>query len=107
VLTPPELKAIWNACGGDTYSTIVKLLMLTGQRKSEIANLELDGDTAVLPAPKSKNGKEHRFPVSAATQELLKKPRTWGGWSKSKVELDKACGVAAWTLHDLRLVYHR
>jgi integrase len=26
----------------------------------------------------------------------------FSGWSKAKAELDKACGVKDWTLHDLR-----
>jgi integrase len=37
VLTDDELRAIWNACGDDDYGAIVKLLMLTGQRRDEIA----------------------------------------------------------------------
>ena len=29
----------------------------------------------------------------------------FSGWSKSKKELDKLCGVKGWTLHDLRRTY--
>src|SRR5262245_34615601 len=47
VLTDDELKRIWNALGTDDYSTVVKLLMLTGQRANEIGGLrwvEISGD---------------------------------------------------------------
>ena len=37
VLTPSELRLIWNALGDDDHGSIVKLLALTGQRESEIA----------------------------------------------------------------------
>ena len=39
VLSNDELKRIWNAAGDDVYGTIVKLLILTGQRRGEIAGL--------------------------------------------------------------------
>jgi len=39
VLSDAELGLIWYALGDDHCSTIVKLLMLSGQRLSEIAGL--------------------------------------------------------------------
>jgi integrase len=39
VLSDGELKRIWDALGSDDYSTIVRLLMLTGQRTNEIGAL--------------------------------------------------------------------
>ncbi len=105
VLTPEELKSIWQALNDDTYSTIVKLLILTGQRRGEIEHLGLEGGTATLKSTYAKNAKEHRFPVGALARSLLQKPRTWGGWSKSKAELDKKLTIAPWTLHDLRRTY--
>ena len=39
VLSNDELQAIWNAAGDAVYGTIVKLLILTGQRRSEIGEL--------------------------------------------------------------------
>ena len=38
-LKPDELVEIWRACDGDDYGRIVKLLILTGQRRGEIASL--------------------------------------------------------------------
>jgi integrase len=41
VLTDAEIKAIWNATGDDRiFSNIVRMLLLTGQRRGEIANLQ-------------------------------------------------------------------
>ena len=39
VLTDSELVAIWNAAPASDYGRIIKLLMLTGQRRDEIAEL--------------------------------------------------------------------
>jgi integrase len=108
------------------YCRIVQLLILTGQRRGEIAALhstfydQKDG-TVRLPASLTKNGREHLFPVGPiaarildtlaadSPQLLLPSPRRDGkpfkGWSKSKKELDRRSGVAKWTLHDLRRTF--
>ena len=39
VLSDGELKTIWDACRDDAFGAILKLLLLTGQRKSEIGFL--------------------------------------------------------------------
>jgi integrase len=134
VLSDDELKNIWHACSDETselpqhFRTIVKLLMLTGQRRGEIAALhpdyiDLHQGTTCLPSHLVKNSREHLFPISALAVELLSKalqhaPDTgfifpargnanasFSGWSKSKVALDKLSGVTGWTLHDLRRTY--
>jgi integrase len=81
VLTDPELKLIWQAT--DTaedlpqhFRTIVKLLILTGQRRGEIAALRSDyisNDTICLPATLTKNGREHSFPIGACSAATLAK----------------------------------
>ena len=38
-------------------------------------------------------------------KELLRKPRVFNGWGKSKARLDALSGVSGWTLHDLRRTY--
>lgn len=102
-----ELREIWNACSEGDFGTIVKLLMLTGARKSEIADLfwsEIDFDQALitLPAQRTKGRREHEIPLSAPALAILKKPvrrdsrdfvfgsgdRGFSGWSKAKAELD-------------------
>jgi len=120
ILSDHELKAIWQACEG-TYGTIVKLLILTGQRRGEMAALRTEffkDDVCTLPRELCKNGKEHSFPLSKRALSLLalektgllfpargKSDRPYNGWSKSKGELDKRSGVTNWTLHDLRRTY--
>ena len=119
-LSAEELRAVWHACGDDTHGRIVKLLILTGQRCREIGDMswqEIDRDRALftLPASRSKNGRANEIPLASAALALLPAPKADGlvfgrasskagfsGWTKAKRRLDKACGVKAWTLHDLR-----
>jgi integrase len=96
VLTYDELAAIWRAClassGG--YVDIVLLLILLGQRRSEIAGLawsetvDLDMPeraAIVLPPERVKNGRQHVIPLSAAAVEIFKRqPRTWADGSARK-----------------------
>jgi integrase len=127
VLTDEELVEIYRAAKAirSPYGAIVQLLILTGQRRTEIASLrrdyvDLDANTICLPSGLAKNAREHLFPIGALSVELLSKTCRRGGllfpargttdapfsgWSKSKVALDKICGVTAWTLHDLRRTF--
>jgi integrase len=125
VLTDAELVAIWNSAPESDYGRIVKLLMLTGQRRDEIGSLrwsEIDSQEATgesqiaLPADRTKNGRDHVVPLSGAALGLLRgclrregRDLVFGegeggfsGWSKAKLALDNASGVTEWTLHDLR-----
>lgn len=126
VLSNAELKAIWNACRDDSYGRIVRLLILTAQRREEVgglaeAELKLDDALWILPAARAKNHREHIIPLSAPAIEILREaPRRAGrslvfgegaggfsGWSRAKNALDSrltATGtpLVAWTLHDLR-----
>jgi integrase len=79
VLTDAEIAEAWHAAGeaGSPYSTIVRLLILTGQRRGEVAGLcgnELSEDLATwtIPSPRTKNGSVHVVPLSSAARNLLK-----------------------------------
>jgi integrase len=108
-----------------TFGTIVRLLILSGQRRGEIAALrpsylDLENRTICLPSSLTKNGREHLFPISARAADILSKARehiantniifpargnaesSFSGWSKSKIGLDEISGVTGWTLHDIR-----
>jgi integrase len=126
VLSATEIKAVWNAtAGSDDYSAIVRLLLLSGCRASEIAGLtwsEVLSDRIVLPADRVKNARQHTVPLTATMRAILDgRPRRPGkehvfgrhlagpftGWGESKAALDariEAAGVAMgrWTNHDLR-----
>src|SRR5262249_44408771 len=76
VLDNDELKALWNACGDDDYGRIIKLLMLTGCRKTEIGDLkwseiDIGKATITLPAERTKNGREHVVPLSALALDII------------------------------------
>jgi integrase len=79
VLTDTELRALWEAADAmaPPYSAFVQLLILTGQRRSEVSGMawgEIDFETKtwVLPAARSKNGIEHQIPLSDLAVEILK-----------------------------------
>ena len=69
VLSDSELVKIWNAAPANDYGRIVKLLLLTGQRRDEIAELKWaeisdEGDMISLPSPRTKNNRPHDIPLS-------------------------------------------
>lgn len=105
VLTDDELRKVWNACPSTAFGTIVRLLVLTGQRRDEIQRIVLDDDLAKIDGKWIKNHRDHSFAVTGITLDLLAQDRVWGGWSNSKRDLDKASGVTEWTLHDLRRTF--
>ena len=79
VLDERELALVWRASDvlGYPFGPLVKLLMLTGQRRTEVGALEwpeLDFDKAewTLPAGRSKNHRAHGVPLAPAAIELLK-----------------------------------
>jgi integrase len=122
VLSNVELTAVWNAAADYPFGPIVRLCILTGQRRGEIGSLRWDyieGDIITLPASLTKNNRVHSFPVGPTGRKLLTSlPRLnehvfpasrgdgmFNGWNKCKQDLDKTCGVTGWTLHDLRRTF--
>ena len=103
VLTDAEIKKVWDSATTPRLGTVTRLLILTGQRRTEIQHLTLDGDIATLKAEHSKNRKAHQFPVGALAQELLKRDRKFSGWTKGKESL--ASDMPHWTFHDLRRTF--
>lgn len=126
VILGDELAAIWRACRDDDYGRIVRLLILTGQRRDEVGDMkwsELDLDRGIwaIPRERTKNGFPHEVPLCGVALEILQSiPRRVGrdfvfgegqggfsGWSKSKTRLDTRIAKAGavvrpWRLHDLR-----
>jgi integrase len=121
ILSDQELRVVWQAAGQmGVYGTLVQLLILTGQRRGEIAGLtwsELDLDKRLISLPRErvKNDHAHEIPLSPQAVDLIEAlPRKSeqsvfslrggpiGGFAKLKARLDKACGVTDWVLHDLR-----
>jgi integrase len=125
VLKDSELARIWLACPDSAYGRIVRLLMLTAQRRDEIGSLRwseiehiADPERAQIALPKErvKNGRAHDVPLSDVALQVLQAQHQiagrdlvfgegeggYSGWSRSKAALDAAGRVKGWTLHDLR-----
>ncbi|TGD63363.1 site-specific integrase [Tabrizicola sp. WMC-M-20] len=126
VLTNVELRALWAACDADGYpfGDCIKLLILSGQRRSEVAEmrwseLDLDKRLWTLPSVRAKNGKQHSVPITDAMLTVLRRvPRyltsdfvftTTGktpisGFGRLKERMDKALpqGTESWIIHDIR-----
>jgi integrase len=76
VLTEAELAEIWAALLDDDYGDIVRLLMMTGQRREEVGGLqwsEIDFDRSAItfPSARTKNSREHEIPMSDFVRDLL------------------------------------
>jgi len=121
VLTDKELAAIWKAARDNGYGRIVKLLMLTGQRREEIGGLlwsEINNDKKQieLPPERTKNSRPHDIPLSPLAIEILTSVHRirgrdqvfgegeggYSGWSRSKNDIDAVAKIKPWRLHDLR-----
>ena len=78
VLNDDEIKLLWAAADaeGGAYGTFYQLLIVTGQRKDEVAKLEwkeLDRGNAVwlLPPARAKNATAHLVPLSPVAVSIL------------------------------------
>ena len=124
-LSEEELKKLWRAAvdEGFPFGPLVQLLLLTGQRRGEVAQmqwqqLDFNGRRWTIPEEVAKNGRAHVVPLSDAAMKVLEAlPRlnvthvfpargndraTVSGFSKPKVRLEAAVSASDWTLHDLR-----
>jgi integrase len=130
VLSDSELTAIWSASlQMGRFGTLVRLLILTGARKSEITHLRwselasLDDPQMTLmtvQANRHKSRMQSRLPLSQASVEELRSlerhpgcewvfpsrrttsPGPYAELTKPKLRLDRLSGVHGWVLHDLR-----
>lgn len=122
VLSDDELRLLWLASEaiGGTAGAYVRLLMLTGARRSEIANLKWSEvqDVLVLPAERMKGRAPHLVPLSAQAADifasmpklvpkLAKDGYVFGSpisqFGPIKRALDEHMGDAQhWTIHDIR-----
>jgi integrase len=128
VLTPTELRIIWQALGDDHFGSIIRLLALTGQRAGEIAGLrwsEVQDDVILLPGDRTKNHRAHVVPLSDAARAIIAKleiregrdmifgrgEKQFSGWSNCKERLDAlvvettGAPLPHWTPHDLRRTF--
>ena len=125
VLSDAEIMAIWKNCEGE-FGEIIKLLLATGCRRSEIGGLrhtevDLINETLTIPALRSKNKNPLVVPLSSLAREVYEAiPRKPGRdlvfegndngfieWHRPKLELDARAGdgVLPYRLHDLRRTF--
>ena len=117
ILTDKEIVAIWNATADrSNFSRIVRLLLITAQRRTPIASLRSDWITSegfLFPASIMKAGKEFLLPITPLAAAELPDRKDYlfpargrdtpfTGFGASKEALDKAAGVSGWGLHSLR-----
>ena len=127
VLSDAELAAVWGRRTLEPpYGAFIKLLVLTGARRSEISGIrwqEIDfaGKAFTLPKSRSKNGREHVFALADAAIEILTAcPRVGEsafvftisgrtpirGDASIKKRIDAlAPSEKPWVLHDLRRTF--
>ncbi len=86
VLSMEELNRVWTAAKavGYPFGDAMRLIMLTGQRRSEIAELEwgwVDAQqrTVEIPAGRYKTKRPHVFPLSAPAWALVQSLPKWNG----------------------------
>jgi integrase len=79
VLADDEIGEIWRAAtkAAAPFGQIIRLLILTGQRRGEVAGMnyrEMSDDlsTWIMPGERTKNGVAHMVPLSAAARDLLR-----------------------------------
>jgi integrase len=132
-LTIEEARRFYAAAGRLDYPAqhFIKLLMLTGGRRTEIAELrwdeievEDDGTAIVLPPSRTKNNAGHHIPLSGPALAVIDDAkryrivgsayvltsdgwRSFGNFGRAKSWLDQALAddggaIAGWTYHDFR-----
>jgi integrase len=122
VLSDAELAAIWNAASDYPFGPFVRLLLLTAQRRSEVASMRWQ-DIATekriwtIPGEMTKSGRTQLVPLSELALRVLaecplvegnpyvfstRRDRPISGFSKMKPAIDAAAGVTGWRLHDAR-----
>ena len=117
VLTQDELRQLWRGLGDGRFADIIRLLLLTGQRRNEIGRLtwsevDLTRKVIVLGAERTKNSRSHEVPLSSQALAILQRQprrtefvfsrRGFINWSDAKARLDRRLPIADWRIHDLR-----
>ncbi len=126
-LKDDELKAIWHAAVkvGYPFGDCVRLLMLTGARRSEWAKapraeIDFGSRTHNIPAHRYKTGIPHTVPLTDPAWEIIEAMPIWNGGefllsttggmkainsaAAAKKKIDKLTGpLAKWSFHDFRV----
>jgi integrase len=126
-LSDDELRLVWNACDHiGTFGHIVRLLILTAQRRTEVASMRWSQVNLAekyweIPGDVAKNEMPHIVFLSDPAVKILGSlpriqasdyvfqgvgPTHFKGYSKGKDQLDKLAPTSSpWKLHDLRRTF--
>lgn len=102
LLTDEEIAKIWHY-EYPPYSDIVKLLILTGQRRNQIWKFQPEwcqDDLVTFPTSVMKTKRPLTLPITGYGWFL--QSFTFNSWSKNKKRMDTATGVTDFVLHDFR-----
>jgi integrase len=126
VLSLSEVAAIWKASAelGPVWRQLVRMMIMTAQRRGELARVEwheLEGGVYAIPAARTKTDAAHIVHLSAPVLEELEALRQESGgaglvfthtgrtpvsgFSKIKRRLDALSGVTDWRFHDFRTAF--
>lgn len=130
-LADDEIRSLWKALDSpdspEPFRNIVRVLLLTAQRRDEIGLMraeEIDGDTLLIPAERYKTGIPNAVPLTKEARQWIGDreagfmfsttggKKAFSGYSKAKRQLDAAIAaqrkaaklkpMPEWRLHDLR-----
>lgn len=104
VLTDDELRAVWTYDAAP-FTDHIKMLILTGQRRSQFSDFEIRGDTLYFPESAMKGKEEHSVPLLPMAAAIAPRVKPFTGWSKAKASLDTAVRMPPWVIHDLRRTF--
>jgi integrase len=122
ILSDGELLAIWKqAEANGIFGAIVRLLVLTAQRREKVITLRWGdvsdaGEWTIPRESREKDSARSLLLPEAALAIIRGRPRMGenpyvfagradgpvNGFSKWKAQFDAACGITGWRLHDLR-----
>jgi integrase len=126
VLTDDELSSVGQSAEsiGWPYGDMIRLLILTAQRRGEVAGLrveyvDLEKQLWRVPVIENKSKRDYIVPLAPQALEIVKRAigdrkkgllfpspteidRPFSNWTKSKLELDEKSGIQGWVVHDLR-----
>jgi len=120
ILAPDELRKLLSALGDNRFSEIVRLLLFTACRRTEIGNLtwdEIDHNRKliVLGPARTKNGRGLDLPLSHqafaviertprrnSTPFLFSDTNGYRSWDQDKLRLDARLRIEPWRIHDCR-----
>jgi integrase len=121
VLNDDELRKVWHAANkAGRFGALIRLLLLTGQRKDKLLTLrwdDIDNGVWTIRTEEREKGNAGTLKLPRLALDIIERqPRflgnphvfagkgdtVWRSASEPKRKLDAQCGVSGWRLHDLR-----